>query len=275
MSVSKLLTMAAAVGLAGTAFGQGMGPGTIGYVQGQAALDGKPLMPGSEEQVTLKAGEMLSTGTGRAAVELMPGVVLRVEPASVVKMVEVERGKSEVMLQSGKANVVVGNVAGSRDLQVDTANGVQTLLLKRGVYAFDAQAGELKVYDGKAAVSENADAKWINVKEGHELALNGTANKPAEFDDRQDRADLGWGGGVGYGGGYGSGYGPYGDGFGNGYGYGPAFFDGFYGPYAYGFYPGFYGGFYPGFYGGGFGYGYGFRGGFGGGFGGFRGGGRR
>ena len=197
-----------ASGISGTAlgqYGQGAGPGTIRYVQGQAARDGKPLVPGAEGRIAMQAGQMLSTGSGHVA------------------------------------------------------NGVQTLLLKRGVYGFDAKAGELKVYDGKAAVSENADAKWINVKEGHELALGGTSAKPAEFDATQDHADLGWGGTPGSS--YGSGYGAY------GYGDGPAFSDGFYEPYAYGFYPGFYpglyGGFYPGFYGG-FGYVTGFRGGIGG-----------
>ena len=268
MSFKNVLTIAAAVGLAGAAFGQGPGPGTIGYVQGQAAIGGKPLMPGSEGQIALKPGEMLSTGTGRAAVELTPGVVLRLEPASVVKMVVAEPSRSEVMLQSGKANVVVGNAHGSRDVQIDTANGVQTLLLERGAYAFDARAGELKVYDGKAAVSQGEDAKWINVKGGHELALNGSATKAVDFDESQDRGDFG---GGAYGDGYG--YGAYALGDGYGYGYGPGygygaygFGDGFYGPYAYGFYPAFYGGFYPGFYGG---FGYGFRGGY---IGGFRGG---
>ena len=270
MSIKAVVVAGAVLSMAGAALAQGMGPGTIGYVQGQAAISGKPLMPGSEGRVALKVGEMLSTGSGRAEVILTPGVVLRLDPASVVKMVVADPARSEVMLQSGRANVVVGNVPGSRDLQVDTANGVQTVLLKRGVYAFDAKAGQLKVYDGKASVSESDGAKWINVKGGHELALNGAAVKSVGFDESQDRGAYGRGYDSGYGG-YGAGYGAYalGDGaYGYG-GYGPGFGDGFYGPYAYGFYPGLYGGFYPGFYGGGFGYyGYGFRGGFGG----FRGG---
>lgn len=267
MSMKTWVAATVVLGMAGAALAQGAGPGTIAYVQGQAAISGKALMPGSEGRVALKPGEMLSTGTGRAEVELTPGVVLRLDPASVVKMVVVDPARSEVMLQSGKANVIVGNAPGARDLQIDTANGVQTLLLERGVYAFDAKAGELKVYDGKASVSQTADSKWIKVKGGHELALNGSATKAADFDENQDRGIFERGPG------YGSGYGQYAYGnggydYGPGYGYG----EGSYGPYAYGlypgFYPGFYGGFYPGFYGGGFRYGYGFRGGFGG----FRGG---
>ena len=271
MSLIQRMKLVAVCGVAGAAFAgsavlaQGMGPGTIGYVQGQVALGGKPLLPSAEGRASLKAGEMLSTGSGRVEVALEPGVVLRLEPASVVKMVVAEPAKSEVMLVSGRAYVSVGNVEGKRDLQVDTANGVQTLLLEHGSYGFDAKAGVLKVYDGKAAVSENDNAKWTNVKGGHEIALDGSATKAVDFDEAGDRG--GYGDGA-YGPGYGfGGYGYGGLGYG-GFGYG----DGFYGPYAFGVYPGFYGGFYPGFYGGGF-YGGGFYGGgFRGGFGGFRGG---
>ena len=275
MLMRTVVAAAAVLGMAGAGFAQEAGPGMIGYTQGQAAVSGRPLMPGAEGHVALKPGEMLSTGTGRAEVELTPGVVLRLEPASVVKMVVAEPARSEVMLENGKANVIVGNVPGPRDVQIDTANGVETVLLERGVYAFDAKAGELKVYDGKASVSQTDGSKWVNVKGGHELALNGSAAKAVSFDESRDRGSFD---GRGYGsGGYDSGYGQYaladggyeygpGSGY---YGYGEGF-PGFYGDgfYAGGFYPGFYG-FYPGFYyGGGFGYGYGFRGGFGG----FRGG---
>ncbi len=259
---TTMLATVAVIGMAGSALAQGTG--TIGYVEGQAALNGKPLMLGAEGQVALAAGQMLSTGAGRAEIILEPGVVLRLGGSSVVKMVASDPKHSEVLLQSGRASVIVRNTQGSPDLQVDTANGVQTALLKRGVYEFDAQAGELKVFDGKAAVSEAEGDKWIDVKGGHELALSGAVNKPAAFDEAQDRGDLGGGWGPGYGNAYGPGYGAYALGDGYPYGYGGGYGYGFYGPYAYGFYPGF-------FYGGGFGYGYGFRGGYGG-FGGFRGG---
>ena len=254
----------------GAAVAQGMGPGTVSFVEGQAALNGNPLMPGSEDRVAFKAGQMLSTGNGRAEVTLTPGVVLRMDRSSVVKMVKAEPTHSEVLLESGRADVVVGDLPGQRELEVDTANGVQTSLLKPGLYDFDAKAGELKVYDGKAAVSRSADAKWIDVKDGQELALNGSTGKASDFnsaDDRQRYYAARYGEGFGYGA-EGGDY-PLGEGYPYGYGYGPGF--GFYGPFAYGFYPGF-------FYGGGFGYGFGggyfggFRGGFRGGYGGFRGG---
>ena len=270
MLKTTILAAAVIFGGTGAAFAQemeqGMGPGTVSHVEGQAALDGTALMPGSEGRMALQAGQMLSTGNGRAEVTLTPGVVLRMDRSSVVKMVKAEPEHSEVMLESGRADVVVSNVRGRRDLEVDTANGVQTSLLKPGLYDFDAKAGELKVYDGKAAVSRSADAKWIDVKDGQELALNGSAGKASDFASAEDRQKYYAARGEGYGYGPGAGY-ALGDGYPYGYGYGPDF--GFYGPFAYGFYPGFYPGFYGGF---GYGFGGGYYGGFRGGFGGFRGG---
>ncbi len=260
-----VLAAAGCVAVGGfTAGAQGMGPGTVSRVDGQAALDGKALMTGSEGTAALQAGQMLSTGNGRAEIILTPGVVLRMDRSSVVKMVKAESAHSEVMLESGRADVVVGDVSGRRDLEVDTANGVQTSLLKPGLYDFDAKAGELKVYDGKAAVSRSADGKWIDVKSGQQLALSGAEGKASDFQSSEDRQryyaarEEGFGYRAG-----GAEYAP-GEGYPYQYGYGPGY--GFGGPLGYGFYPGFYPGF---FYGGGFGYGYGFGGGY---FGGFRGG---
>ena len=268
----RFLAAAAVMGLGVAAFAQG-GPGTVSFVEGQAAVNGRTVAPGSVGEVSVQAGQMLATGNGRAAVELTPGVTLRVEKSSAVKLVVVDAAKSEVMLQSGRAEVVVAGYPGAKDVQIDTANGVQTVLLERGLYAFDAKAGELRVFDGKAAVSQTPDSKWVDVKNGHELALDGTARKPVEFDRDREIGEFAAGGGFetqpayayadgpanGVGGyGFEGGYGGFGyPGF--GYGFGPGF--GFYEPFGFGL------GFYPGFYGGGFGYG-GFRGGYGG----FRGG---
>ena len=128
---------------------------------------------------------------------------------------------------------------------------------------FNADAGQLRVFDGKAQVFiSQATDKRVTVKGGHELALNGAQTKTVgfnrdikgdsllAFNDQRSRTDY-----ASVGNGFGSGYGAYGDG--PGYGYGPypyPLYAGFYGPYGYPFYgPAFYGGFgFGGFYGGGF-----------------------
>jgi uncharacterized protein YaiE (UPF0345 family) len=150
----------------------------------------------------------------------------------------------------------------------------QTAVLKNGLYEFDASADELKVFQGKAAVSASEDAnKWVDVKAGHELALTAAAGTKADkeqsFDKKGAEDDLyNWSSlradylgqanarllAEGYAGE--SNYAPgwaWDPGF---YGYTWLPYDGFlYSPFGFGFYsPAF-------FYGGGFGYG-GYRGGF-------------
>ena len=246
-------SMCVGLGLAlWTAAAMAQAPGELRFVEGQAAIDGGELTQQAVGRV-VGAGQMLATGTGRASVELQPGVLLRLDSASAVKMVAVGN-KSEVLLEKGRAEVEIAPYSGRHDVQLDTANGTQTVLLERGEYGFDANAGQVRVYEGKASVSEAEDTKWVEVKGGHELALNGSAVRTVEFDDRSRGEEFAGGYGEGGSGFAGPGYPDYGypgfgyDGFGPGYG--------FY-PYGYGFYPGFYG---VGIYGGGF-YGRGFYGG--------------
>ena len=163
--------------------------------------------------------------------------------------------------------------------------------MKAGLYEFDADAGLVRVFDGKAEVSlgPNAD-KLISVKGGHLLALNGDSVKPQSFNKKkstdeltawsdlrsqyvgQENAGLVQSGG---GGGYGNAFGP--GGYDLGFGSYPWFpgYGGFYSPFGLGLYSSFYGGGfgypglgygfggYPGYGFGGLGYGYGGGGGYG------------
>lgn len=262
-----LLCLVAVPALAQQFARQGSGA-VVTYVAGQAAISGRPLALGHDASATLGVGQLLATGTGSAELALTPGVMLRMDSASAIKLVALDDRRTEVQLSSGRAEIDLAGMRAGNELQIDTPNGVQTLLIQNGLYEFDLKADRLRVFDGKAAVSNSAAAnQWIDVKGGHELALTSTAARPAEF-DRDDRdgfasrndSESARGGGYGYAPAYGSegaGYAayPYGYGFGSPYA--------FYEPYPYGFYPGVYGGY--GFYGG---YGYrgfgGYRGGFGG-----------
>ncbi len=265
------------------AFSQGTNParpGTINYVEGQAAVNGTELSRASIGHTEVDAGQLLSTGNGKAEMLLTPGVFLRLDNNSVVKMVSPDLTHTEVALERGRAEIEVDQILNANHLQVDIPNGsggAQVELIHRGLYELNENQSELKVFDGKAAVSESNDAsKWVNVKGGHELALNGTAFKATSFDKRTSEDNLyDWSSlrsqylgeaNASYGSEYAGG------GLYPGWAWSPGLYgytwfpgDGlFYSPFGFGFYsPGY-------FYGG-----YGFRGGYGygGGFGGFRGGG--
>jgi hypothetical protein len=69
--------------------------GTINYVEGQAAIDGQSLDANSLGSVVLGRGQTLTTETGRVEVLLTPGVFLRVDHNSAVKMISPDLADTE------------------------------------------------------------------------------------------------------------------------------------------------------------------------------------
>jgi hypothetical protein len=160
-------------------------PGTINYVEGQAAIDGRQLSSNSAGGAELATGQTLSTMNGKVEVLLTPGVFLRLADNSAVTMVSPDLTKTEIQLDRGRAEVEVDLLYKQNDLLVDQGPA-QTKLLKNGLYEFDATANDLRVFDGEAAVSPSQSAKnWIKIKDHHELALTGDPAKPQGFDAQQ------------------------------------------------------------------------------------------
>src|SRR5271165_6468192 len=62
-------------------------PGTVNYIEGQAAIDGQALTDQSAGSAKLAAGQSLSTENGRAEILLTPGIFLRAGDHSSVQMV--------------------------------------------------------------------------------------------------------------------------------------------------------------------------------------------
>jgi hypothetical protein len=181
--------------LSATAFGQRakpVSPGTLNYVEGQASIEGRPLSPQSVGKATLEAGQVLATANGNAEILLTPGIFLRLGNDSTVQMVSTDLTHTEVKLEQGRANVEVDQIYPQNTILVDLKNG-QTQLLKNGLYSFDAGNATVRVFDGKAAVypgaNPQANVKPIDVKGGHQLALNGELLKTQGFNKDQAKTD--------------------------------------------------------------------------------------
>jgi hypothetical protein len=238
-------------------------PGAVNYVEGAVYLNGSQLNAKDSGNATLSPGQEITTGKGKAEVLLTPGVFLRLDDNSAVKMISPDLSLTQVQLDKGRAGVEVDEIHDQNDLQVIDA-GVTTRLNKRGYYEFDASKPEAMVFDGEAHV-QVGDNKWREIKGHHELALNdGPAlrnEKPSDFNRDGAKDELyNWNSlrseymaeannqmAAEYGGPY-SGPGWYWDPWAYDYaymGFGP-----FASPFGWGFYPFGWGGFYP--YGGGF-----------------------
>jgi hypothetical protein len=162
-------------------------PGTINYVEGQATLDGAPLNTNSAG-TAMQPGQILATQDGKAEVLLTPGVFLRLSSGATVRMDSPGLANTALTLQQGRAMVEVGEVLPANDIVINES-GSSVRLMKKGLYEFDATAGEIRVFDGQAEA--NAGGKMIKVDGGHELALvNNPKFKTHGFDKKASEDDL-------------------------------------------------------------------------------------
>ena len=156
-------------------------PGTVNYIEGATYLNGKPLRQQSVGSVALDPGQVLTTGAGKAEILLTPGIFLRVDDRSAVKMISPDLAQTQVALERGRAGVEVDQIFPQNEIQI-VDNGVTTQLIKPGYYEFDANQPEAMVFDGRAEV-QMGDGKWETVKGHHELALvaDGAREKTVGF----------------------------------------------------------------------------------------------
>jgi hypothetical protein len=164
-------------------------PGTVNYVEGSASLAGQVITDHSVGSAELEPGQVLSTQQGKAEILLTPGVFLRLDDDSAVKMVSPNLTYTAVDLEQGRAMVEVDQIYKQNDIQV-VDGGVPTQLLKTGLYEFNANGGNAMVFQGEAAVNEGEN-HWRVVKAHHELALAaGDSVKPQKFDTDAAEGEL-------------------------------------------------------------------------------------
>jgi hypothetical protein len=169
-------------------------PGTINYVEGAAYIDGQPVDPKQIGNIALNPGQELTTAKGKAEILLTPGVFLRVDDNSAVKMISPDLTLTQAQIDKGRAGVEVDEIHDQNNLQIIDA-GVTTRLKKNGYYEFDAGKPEVMVFKGKADV-EVSDSRGKEVKGNHELALDAgnsqalAKEKPAGFDGNASTDDL-------------------------------------------------------------------------------------
>jgi len=186
----KLLLVFSLATLCTPAFGANPArPGTINYIEGSALLAGEPVTQKSVGSVALDPGQVLSTQQGKAEVLLTPGIYLRLDDDSSVRMISPDLTFTQLALQKGRAAVEVDEIHPQNDVQI-VERGVPTQLLKTGLYEFNANDDTALVFSGKAAARE-PDNRWVVIKGDHELALNeGPGEKPQHFDKSADEGEL-------------------------------------------------------------------------------------
>ncbi len=85
-------------------------PGTLNYVEGSVHLDGRLLTNRNVANDEMRAGQELTTGAGKAEILLTPGIFLRVDSNSAVKMISPDLAETQVELLRGRAGVEVDQI---------------------------------------------------------------------------------------------------------------------------------------------------------------------
>jgi hypothetical protein len=145
-------------------------PGTLNYVEGEVAVGGQPVNSQSIGSVQLQQNQVIETSQGRAEILLTPGVFLRLGDNSSLRLLSPNLTNTSVQLLKGQAIVEVTELFKDNRLSVLLDNA-STQLQKQGLYAFDANAGRVRVFDGKARVFAND--RQIELNKSHEVLLAG------------------------------------------------------------------------------------------------------
>ena len=153
-------------------------PGTLNYVEGEAAINDQALDTRAVGNAELQNGQTLETGNGKAEILLTPGVYLRIGDNSSVKMISTNLTNTEVALDSGEVMLEVDQIYPQNNIHISQP-GANTQVTKTGLYDFDAEHQQIRVFDGKAIVS--TEDRNTTVKKGHELALNTEKLKAESF----------------------------------------------------------------------------------------------
>lgn len=158
-------------------------PGTLNFIEGQASIQTQPLTTKSVGTADLQPGQTLKTQNGRAEVLLTPGVFLRLDHNSAVKMISPSLTNTEIQLDRGNAFIEVAEIHKQNNLVVKQGDAT-TQLVKTGLYGFAAEPDTVQVYKGEARVTEGDQN--VKVKGGHELDLSASGKlKASKFDKGQ------------------------------------------------------------------------------------------
>jgi hypothetical protein len=143
--------------------------GLIHYVEGEVYVSGQPVETKFGVFPEVKENQQLKTEDGRAEVLLTPGVFLRVGENSSFRMITNRLIDTRLEFQSGSAVVEAEDMGKDNSVTV-VYKDATVHPMRKGIYRFDATAGELHVYDGLAEVTSGDQT--VEVKDGHVIALD-------------------------------------------------------------------------------------------------------
>ena len=153
--------------------------GLIHNLEGNGTtLDGSPVTPKQGVFPMMAEGQVLATQEGRVELLLSPGVFLRMDEQSSIKMVSNKLADTRVEILSGSAIVEMDETEKGTSTML-LFHGAKITPLKHGLYRVDADQNRVRVFDGEAQVLQGDDTAVV--KAGHQVEF-GAVLATAKFD---------------------------------------------------------------------------------------------
>jgi hypothetical protein len=163
-------------------------PGTVNYIEGEASIASQSLSQNSVGSAKLGMGQSVTTQNGKVEILLTPGIFFRLGDDSSAQMISPGLANTVLTLVKGRAMVEVDLILPENNVRINEGLA-STRLMKAGLYDFDADRGQLRVFDGLVLVQ--TAGQQIKVKGGQELILSATGKlKPKRFDRKAFEDDF-------------------------------------------------------------------------------------
>jgi hypothetical protein len=161
--------------------------GLLNYSEGDVTIDAAPVDLSGVHFSEVKENSVVKTTDGRAEMLLTPGVVLRLGENSSLRMVRNRLIDTRLELLTGSAVVEADQIAKDTSVTIVCKDATVTLP-KAGLYRFDTEPAQMKVYKGDADVEMAGNT--TSVSSGHLTSLTGDKTLVAKFDaDNTDPLD--------------------------------------------------------------------------------------
>ncbi len=172
-ALALILTSLAVTSVAVSASGQAViaaHSGVIHFVEGSVYVNDQPLETHLGRFAFLEQGAELRTEQGRAEMLLTPGVILRLDQDSAVRMISNSLDDTRVELLKGSA-IVDSGVPESGTCVTLLYRDWQVAFPQKGVYRVDSAPAQVWVRDGVAKVSDASGNPPVAVGAGTDLPL--------------------------------------------------------------------------------------------------------
>ena len=160
--------------------------GMVNFVQGNVQLEGQPVKLDGAIFPEVKPGQTLSTKWGHAEILLTPGVFLRLDRNTSFQMISNKLTDTQVEILSGSALVEADEILKDNRIAVKMGEA-EAMLLKTGLYHFDAATGQVRTFAGKAQVSDASNSTELK---GGRTLLVGSSLTPDKFDRNKSKDEL-------------------------------------------------------------------------------------